>query len=333
MTHHPTVGARDVSFLEALRRGIRLAQGAPGVVGLALGAEVGGGLLALASGAALAAVLAPSLERMLAGAGGEAGLAPLVRGTPLAAVAGAAAVAALLCLALRLLFAATGARLFAAKLAGEQLSFSQAFAGSRLDRALPAAVLFAIVSAATALFDAALIGAALLIASRSAGVAAGVPAAAALSASLALALTLRLLLSLLLPLWLIRAVASDEGATSSLLGALKLLGRRLGALVGIAALFGLFGAVLSAIANSGGALALGTAPELLGLALGARAASGLLAAGLKALLSTVELGALAAIDAGARGALPEPPVPLAELVLPTEVILSTREAPRGEESP
>lgn len=314
------MGARDVSFTEALRRGVGLARKAPGVVGLALGAEVGGDLLALASGAALAAAFVSSLRRAEGPAGG-----------PLLAVAGAAAVAGLISLALRLVFAATGARLFAARLAGEELSFSQAFARARLDRAVPAAALFAVVSASVALFDAALVGSSLLIAWKALPSAPlAVPGAAALSAGLALALVLRLLASLLLPLWLIRAVAADEGAAASLLGALALLGRRLGALVGLAALFAFLGGAASAVGGSGGALAFGGGPELLGLALGARAATGLLAAGLKALLSTVELGALAAIDAGARGVLPAPPVALAELVLPTEPILDTAPVPGPE---
>ncbi len=317
------MGARDVSFSEALRRGIGLARRAPGVVGLALGAEVGGDVLALSAGAALAAVVYSSLQ---GGVGNS-------RGSFLA-LGGAAATAALLSLALRLLFAATGARLFAARLAGENLSFGQALASSRLERAVPAAALWAITSTAVTLFDAALVGSALLVAAHALEPSGplAVSGAAALSAALALAIVLRLLVSLLLPLWLIRAVAADSGATFSLSGALALLGRRLGTLVGLGALFAFFGGLLSVAASAGGAFAFGAVPQLLGLALGARAASGLLAGGLKALLTTVQLGALAAVDAGDRGALPEPelPAPLAEVVLSTEPIVDTSLAPGSD---
>ncbi len=321
MWHICHVAVRDISFLEALGRGVALTRAAPGVVGLALGAEVGGDLLSFAAGVSLAASLFSVVGHALA-APGLTGSA-LLRGTPLLAVVGAVAVASLLALALRLVFASVGARLFSARLAGESLSFGQAFAQARFDRAVPVAALYAVLSLAVALFDAALLtSAALIVAHAQQAKGFAFSGAAALSAGLVVALALGLLLTLLARLWLIRAVATDQTAVLSLSGALALIGRRIGTLCLFMLLFGVLGGIAAMVASTGGLLlALGGGAEFVAVGLTARAAAGLLASGFRALFATAELGALAALDAGARGTLPEPP--LAVPILPTQPILGT----------
>lgn len=322
------MASRDVHLPEALSRGVALTRASPQVVGLALGAEVGGDLLSLAASVALAASLFSSFERALGSSGPLS--SALVRGTPLLAVAGAVVVAGLLALALRLLFASVGARLFCARLAGESLSFGQAFAQARWDRVVPVAALYAVLSLAVTLFDSALIasGALILVNAPSKGFAA--PGVAALSAGLVATLALGLLLTLLIRLWLIRAVAADQNATTSLSGALALIGRRIGTLSLLVLLFGVLEGIAAAVASTGGLLALGGGTASIAVGLTARAATGLLVSGFKALFVTAELGALAAIDAGERGTLPEPPISVAEPILATQPILGTEEIRSAE---
>ena len=321
------MSSRAVGFGEALRRGFSLAWKAPGVVGLAFFAEVGTDLLSFGAGLSLAAVAVGALERtlgaepwlLLADPEGAADtfLFQLLHGRVFVPLAGALLVAALLSLMLKLLWFASGSRVFGLRLAGEEAPRAMPAAASRLHRVMPVAALFLPVYVAVLLYDLTAMGSASLACSHALGQGTGgVLGALAFALSVTLALLLSFASDSLFRLTLVRAVAADLGPVDALAAAAKLWASRVPALLGLLLVFSFLASFAGAIGGSGGVLLVGTGAAAVALALTARFATGLVGSLVRAFFATAQLGAFAALDAGDRGALPEP-------ALPPEPILTT----------
>jgi hypothetical protein len=327
---------RPVHFGEALGKGFSFARRSLGVVGLGLLAELAMDLLAIGSGISLAAILISSAKRIFVGLpfGSEAGgplSALLFTERALVPWAGAWAISVLVVLVLRLLWLASGVRVFGAQQANEAVPGAVGAGVTGIRRALPTALLFVPIQIAIALFNATAIASTGLSFLQALGQHRwGVLVSGALALALILAMLLQTAVDLLLRLALVRAVATGEKPLRALSGAAGLLGARLGVLVGLTAIFAVLYSIPVILSGSGGALLLGTSAAAIALALAARAATGFAGSVLKAFFSTAELGGLCAVEAGARGALPEPtppappapqetePIHLSEKILKTE---------------
>jgi hypothetical protein len=309
------VATTPVRFGEALRRGFALAWRSPGVVGLSLFAEAGAALLSLGAGLSIAALVVGALARVLGdepwlvalapGAAAGALVTRLAGTHAIAPLAGALVVAALLSLALKLLWIVAGARVFGARLAGLVPPRALA-AAADLRRAVPVALLFFPIYLAMLLYDLTALGstslawAAALEAGRG-----GVAGSLGLALAVAIALVLGLAVDALLRLSLLRAVAGGVGAIDALRAAGRILGARLPTIACLWLLFAVLSAVAALVGASGGGLMAGDGATAVALAIGARAVTGLVGAVVGAFLETAHLGALAALDAEERGALPQ----------------------------
>lgn len=312
----------SVRFGDAVGRGLKLAWRSPGIVGLAFVAEVGSGLLTVGAGASVAALAFDALVRSVEsdpwrlvldpGAAARSLLGQLIRGHALMPLLGALLTAALISGVLRLLWFTLGARAFGIALAGE--GPTRPSAAAQLANAAALVALFVPVEAAALLYNVTALGAGgiayihALMTKSGSGLG---------SASLALAMVLSLVVSLaknmLFRLALIRAVAGDAGPLDAVVAAARIVATRAGTLVGLGALFSFFEGVARVIGGSGGVLFVGHGVAAVATMLYARAATGLVGALLAAFVSTARLGALATIDAGDRGVLPDavPPPPSA----------------------
>jgi len=309
--------SRPVGFGEALRRGFGAAKRARGVVGLAFLAEVGTDLLSLGVTVTLWGIVMGALGRVLGRDPMAAFLQPeqaagtflgqVFQQRTLVPLAGVVLVAALLSLALRLLWFSAGARTFGLSLAGEQPPRAMA-AVSHLHRTIPVAALFLPIYAAVMLYDFAALG--------SGGIAylealkthsGGFAGALSLALATALALLLGFFADAMLRLSLVRAVTHDCGPIEAVAGAAKLFGSSVPTLLGLGATFGVLAFFAAMVSGTGGAVVVGTGPAAVVLVLYARALTGLAGSAMLAFLQTAELGCYAALDAGERGVLPDPP--------------------------
>jgi len=338
------VPSRSVGFGEALRRGFSLAWKTPGVVGLAFFAEVGADLLSLGAGLSVAAVMVGALERTLGAepfmaladpdAAADTFLGQLVQGRMVVPLAGALLVAALLSLTLRLLWFASGSRVFGLKLAGADGTAAVPAAALGLRRAIPVAALFLPIYLAVLLYDFTALGASSLSYASALGRGeGGVSGSFAFALAIAIALFLGFASDSLLRLTLVRAVAGDLGPVDALRSAGKLFASRLPTLLGLLLVFAFLASFAGAIGGSGGALMLGTGSAAVALALTARFATGVVGSLVRAFFATAQLGAIATLDADDRGVLPQPveppPVVLAtEPVVLTEPVLETTLEPQ-----
>lgn len=311
--------SRPVGFSEALRRGFGLAWSAPGVVGLGLLAEIGTDLLSLGAGLSIIGWIAGALGRTLGHdptiavfdpeAAGQTFLASLLQDGALLPLTGAALVAALLSLSLRLVWFAAGARVFAVRLGGGEAPRAMA-ATSHLHRAVPVAALFVPIYLALALYTMTVVGSGTLAFVRALQTrSGGFTGALSLALALALMAFLRFAFDALLQLALIRSVSGDVGAVEAVASAARVFASRAATILGLRFLFDFLGMFAAAISGSGGAVLLGSGAAAVALLIYARALSGLAGSVAFSLLKTAELGAFAALDAGDRGVLPEPVAP------------------------
>jgi hypothetical protein len=322
------VALRPLGLSEALRKGFGLAFGAPGVVGLALFAQVGSDLLSLGVLASVGAVALAALGRAMGSEPlgllldphglGQSFLAELTSGAKLPPLAGAILVATLISLALRLLWVSAGARSFGERLRGRPGLSAVPAAASRLHRAAAVGALFVPIYLAMILILVTALGASTLswvhaVTIRSGGLAGAF--SVALAASLGLFLSFAF--DTLLRLALIRAVCADVGPVEALVGAGRVVATRVPALLGLMVLFGVLAIVTGAIGGSGAAFVVGKGPAAMALLLSVRTLTGLVGSLLSAFLSTAELGAYCALDSQERGVLPAPPI--AEPILETTI--------------
>ncbi len=327
----PVAGPIHIPFGQAVSRGFSLAWRAPGALALAFLADLGSAILEIGAATSLTALSLVSLFHLLfaplpvdPGTGGGL-LRSLIRAEPaLAPAAGAALVALLLALALRLVWFSATTRLFAARLSGETATLS--LYQARLERTVPVVGLFVAIYLALFFYGAALVGSTAALWSHAARTGRhGAGASASLALALVVALVLRLAVDLLFKLSLLRAAAADVGPVDALVGAGQLAAKRLGAVVGLVLVFAFFEGAAGVVAGAGNVF-LGAGRAGIALAVAARILGGLVAALAWAYFSTAELGALVTLDCGERGALPEPPAPLptpAPPTLETEPVLST----------
>jgi hypothetical protein len=308
-----------VGFGEALRRGFGAAKRAPGVVGLAFLAEMGTDLLSLGVTLSIGGLVLGALGRTLGREPMAALLQPdaaaatfagqLFQRQTLVPLAGIILVAALISVALRLLWYSSAARTFGLSLAGETPPKALA-AASHLHRTIPVAVLFLPIYAAVLLYDFVAVGSGWIAYLKALEThSGGFAGALALALASSLALLVSFFVDMLFRLALVRSVTLDQGPIDALVGGARLFGQSAPALLGLSFTFGFLEFFASAIAGTGGAVVIGSGTASVALNLYARALSGVIGSLVLAYLRTAALGTIAAIDAGDRGVLPEPPPP------------------------
>lgn len=311
---------RAVGFGEALRRGFGAARGARGVVGLAFLAEAGTDLLSfgvtltvggLVLGALSRTVLRdPMLAFMAPDVAASTFAGQLLQRQTLFPLAGVLLAAALISVALRLLWYTAAARSFGLSLGGEAPPGAMAAAASRLSRGVLVAALFVPVYAAVMLYEVTAIGSgwfafANALQTRSGGFG----GALSLSLATSLAALIGFFVDSVFRLTLVRSVTTDAGPIDAIVDGARLFARNAPTLLGLSVTFGFMDLVASTIAGTGGAFAIGSGAASVALNLYARALSGLVGSLALAFLQSAELGALATLEAGDRGVLPEPPPP------------------------
>ncbi|MGC4113661.1 MAG: hypothetical protein QM765_03155 [Myxococcales bacterium] len=311
--------SRPVGFGEALRRGFGAARHARGVVGLAFLAEAGRDLLSLGVTLSLGGLVLGAFGRTVGRDPLAAFLDPEVAAASFAGqlfqkqtmlpLAGIVVVAALLSVALRLLWVSSGARTFGLSMAGETPPRALA-AASHLHRTVPVAALFLPIYAAVMLYGFTAIGSGSLayfkaLESHSGGFG----GALSLALSTSLALLLGFFVDMLFQLALVRSVTLDQGPIDAIVGGTRMFARCVPTLVALSFTLGFLQLIAATIAGSGGTVMIGSGAASLALNLYSRALSGLVGSLVLAFLHTAGLGAIAAIDAGDRGVLPDPPPP------------------------
>lgn len=310
---------RAVGFGEALRRGFGAARGARGVVGLAFLAEAGTDLLSfgvtltvggLVLGALGRTVLRdPMLAFMDPDVAASTFAGQLLQRQTLFPLAGVLLTAALISVALRLLWYTSAARTFGLSLGGEAPPGAMA-AASRLSRAVPVAALFVPIYAAVMLYDFTAIGSGWLAFTKALQTrSGGFGGALSLALATSLAALIGFFVDSLFRLALVRSVTTDAGPIDAIVDGARLFARNAPTLVGLSVTFGFMDFVASTIAGTGGAFVIGSGAASVALNLYARALSGLVGSLALAFLQSAQLGALATLEAGDRGVLPEPPPP------------------------
>lgn len=220
---------------------------------------------------------------------------------------GAAVVAVLIGLVLRLFWMGYAVRTFTAAAVGSPVE-GLATGAAAFPRVVQAALLLAPLWLGTVLWRIAALGSAgmgwgIAMGSREGGVGASL----AFALALVLAMLLELGMLFLTRLTLVRAASADAGPFDALRGGGAVLLARPGAVLGLGLLFGIAEVVALFVGQSGGALVMGRGPEAIALMVGARAISGVLGSLLLAGIGSAQLGAYTLLDLGERGLLPEPP--------------------------
>lgn len=337
---------RHVRFTEALLKGFSLARKAPRVVGLGVLSDVVDGAMAFAALTTVGALGLVAVHDTLSGvpptlllqypqlaAGATVGA--FLHEKALRPIIGAAVCGGFVVMVLRLLWISAAARSFARSFAGEPLGQTALADGaSRFDRGVITAALLAPLEIGSFLWATAALGSAGFAFVDQLHSRHGLFRAAMLALAITLSIALRGAVGFIGRLAILRAVGADEGPVDAIAGAARTLVARLGPLLAVLVLFTALEGAASLVSESGGVFALGRGKAALLVAFGFRGVTGLLGSLLIAFLSTAELGAFATLDAGERGALPEPPQPppailvteplvTTEAVLPTEEILPT----------
>ncbi|MGI5863222.1 MAG: hypothetical protein ACOX6T_14350 [Myxococcales bacterium] len=330
--------SRKIGFSEALSAGFGLARRAPGVVAFAWVGECASVVLGLALQVVFAALALRAAFDGLATQpavffGEPIDLQRFSLPAPTLPLAGAAIASGVLVLVLRLVWLSAGARVFGLRLAGEEVPFTVGRIVERLAPATLVGLLFVPIYLSAWLFGATAIGASGLAYARALGTGrGGFAGALALALALLLAFVVTKAVEVLFRLTMVRAVAGDEGPVRALAAAARLGLERLGAFAGLMVVFGFLQGIAAFVAGAGSLMPAGEGKAALLIPIAGSLLTGLIGAALFAWLATIELGAFTAIDAGARGVLPEPPPqepapqepPLpTELLVESEPILST----------